>query len=118
MHSKRIRLGLLACASFLVVLSAGAISPPAAPTPLPTPLPVPTAVPTQTINPDESLPVVINYGQGQETRVQIYRGVMDAVGLLRNQVVTVTTSLTTAAWPVRRRIPSHRTSSLSGTPEA
>jgi hypothetical protein len=34
--------------------------------------------------------VVINYGQGQEARVSINRGLMEPVGLLPNQAVTVT----------------------------
>jgi len=42
------------------------------------------------VNPDQLLPVVINHGQGQETRVNVYRGVMQPVGLLPNQSVTVT----------------------------
>jgi hypothetical protein len=50
-------------------------------------------VPTQNVNADESLPVVINYGQGETTRVSIYGGMMEPVGVLPNQSVTVTVSL-------------------------
>ena len=40
----------------------------------------------------ESIPVVINYGQGEATRVSINRGVMEPVGVLPTQSVTVTVS--------------------------
>jgi hypothetical protein len=38
------------------------------------------------------LPVVIDYGQGEETRVNVYGGMMEPVGVLPNQSVTVTVS--------------------------
>ena len=111
MHSKRIQLGLFAFASlFLVgVHFASGLQPPAPPpvptpvtTPLPTPaitysqppVPSPTPVPTNPppVNPDQSIPVVIDYGQGEATRVSIISGTMEPVGVLPNQSVTVTVS--------------------------
>jgi hypothetical protein len=92
MHSKRIRLKLFACLSSLLLLSlTGAL----AITPLPTPTPpvAPIIGPTPTPPGEGSLPVVINYGQGETTRVSIYRGMMEPVGVLPNQGVTVTVSL-------------------------
>lgn len=63
------------------------------PTPLPSrpppvPSPSPTAPPSSAT--DEILPVVITYGDGTETRVQITRGIMEPVGIPPNQAVTVT----------------------------
>jgi hypothetical protein len=86
MHSARIFTTLLACGAFLLIPLAIAIPP------LPTPLPTPSAppLPPPSVNPDESLPVVINYGQGQEARATIYRSLMEPVGLHPNQAVTVT----------------------------
>jgi hypothetical protein len=55
------------------------------------------------VNQEKSFPVVISYGQNQETRTRIYRGVMDPVGLLPGQIVTATLLLP-PAWagePVR-----------------
>lgn len=71
------------------------------PIPLPSPLPSPTPIgsiivhATPTPNPtvptsEESIPVVITYGDGTETRVQITRGIMEPVGIPPNQPVTVT----------------------------
>jgi hypothetical protein len=94
MHSKRIQSVFFAYIGFSFVLFSAAaqivphptstpiIGPPSTPRPINTPSPV--------ANPDESIPVVINHGQGQETRVNVYRGVMQPVGLLPNQSVTVT----------------------------
>jgi hypothetical protein len=103
MHSKFLRGAFIVAAFFL---ASGAATPAwsdpvATPIPIPTAAPSPSPVPTANpavavgVNPDESFPVVINYGEGQETRVQIYRGVMEPVGLRPNQVVTVTVSLPT-----------------------
>jgi hypothetical protein len=65
---------------------------PPLPTPTPTapPLILVDPLPTPSVNPDESIPVVISYGQNQETRARVYRGVMDPVGMRPNQIVTVT----------------------------
>jgi hypothetical protein len=49
--------------------------------------PSPTATPQL---PADSIPVVITYGEGTETRVQITRGIMEPVGVPPNQPVTVT----------------------------
>jgi hypothetical protein len=93
MHSKRIRLKLFACLSSLLLLSlTGAL----ATTPLPTPTPPVVIEPLPTPPGEESFPVVINYGQGETTRVSIYRGLMEPVGVLPNQVVTVTISFPTS----------------------
>lgn len=50
-----------------------------------TPTPNPPAV-----TPEQSFPVVISYGQGPETRVQVYRGLMQSAGVPAGQSVTVT----------------------------
>ena len=93
MHSRRIRLKLFACLSSLLLLSwTGAL----ATTPLPTPTPPVVIEPLPTPPGDGSLPVVVNYGQGEQTRVSIYRGMMEPVGVLPNQVVTVTISFPTS----------------------
>src|SRR5437588_9898475 len=71
-HSKGFQLGLSALASFFLVSVhfASGLQPPAPP-PIPTPTPpgqiIITPLPTPSVNPDESIPVLINYGQGQET---------------------------------------------------
>lgn len=91
MHSKRIQLGLSACAWFFLVsvhLASG-LQPPQPPT---TPTVPPIIGPAPTPPGEGSLPVVINYGQGETTRVSIYRGMMEPVGVLPNQSVTVTVS--------------------------
>ena len=93
MHSKRIRLKLFACLSSLLLLSLMGLL---ATTPLPTPTPPVVIEPLPTPPGEESLPVVINYGQGETTRVSIYRGLMEPVGVLPNQVVTVTISFPTS----------------------
>ena len=104
MHSKRIRLGLSACASFFLVsvhVASGLQPPPPPPIPTvapiisPTPTPPGTIItPPQTPSPisDESLPVVIDYGQGETTRVSINGGMMEPVGVLPTQSLTVTIS--------------------------
>jgi hypothetical protein len=45
------------------------------------------------VDPEELIPVVVTYDAGQEARARIFREVMDPVGLLQNQVVTVTLQL-------------------------
>lgn len=42
------------------------------------------------MNAEESIPVVIRNGEGQELQTRIYRGVMDPVGMRPQQVVTAT----------------------------
>ena len=72
------------------------------PTPPPTPPPQITPPSTPSLNSDESIPVVIHYGEGQETRATVFRGVMDPAGLFQNQLVNVTLLLppTRAGEPV------------------
>jgi hypothetical protein len=95
MLSKRIRRFLLVCSSFLI-LSATAVSA-SEPTPQPTPFQTPTPPEVSPgVNPEESIPVVISYGQNQETRVQVYRGLMDPVGVPADKGVIVTVLLPAA----------------------
>lgn len=56
----------------------------------PTPPPQITPAPTPDVNPHDLIPVVIHYGEGQEARARIYQGVMEPIGLLASQIVTVT----------------------------
>jgi hypothetical protein len=88
MHSKRIQPALLAGLSFFLILTAVDALPTSPANPVPTAIPI--LPPPTTPAPQESIPVVINYGQGQEARVSIYRGLMEPVGLLPRQAVTVT----------------------------
>jgi len=115
MHSRSSWLAVVSCLSFLVSSAAAQLAAPAVPTPTPPlanaaapqmsipplpnptirplpPVPSPTPVPTNPppVNPDQSIPVAVSYGQGVETRVQIYRGIMEPVGIPPNQPVTVT----------------------------
>lgn len=60
------------------------------PTPFQTPIPSPTVPTVPLSNPEGSIPVVISYGQGLETRVQITRGLMEPVGVPFDKAVTVT----------------------------
>jgi hypothetical protein len=85
---------------FLVASSATAqLSPQGInPTPLPSrppPLPSPTPA-TPPANADDNVPVVVTYGNGTETHVQITRGIMQPVGIPPSQAVTVTLFLTNA----------------------
>lgn len=96
--SLRSALGVLACLLVLVIgtpTPAWAQQPPSSSIPLPTPVPSvpPTPAPSPGINPEESIPVVIRYGQNQETRVQVYRGLMEPAGVPAAQGVTVTVLL-------------------------
>lgn len=62
--------------------------PPVSPPPAPT---IPPVLPTPPpVNSEESIPVVIDYGQGHQTRASINRGVMEPVGVPKAQSVTVT----------------------------
>lgn len=82
-----IRCGLLAA-----LFSLASVHPALAqslPTLPPTPAPIKPA-PTSGLIPEEVIPVIIQYAEGPEARTRIYRDVMDPVGLLKNQVVTVT----------------------------
>lgn len=78
------------------VRRANALEPlPIPPIPSPTPPIVVIAHPTPTPNPpavtpEQSIPVVITYGQGLETRAQITRGLMEPVGIPFDKPVTVT----------------------------
>jgi hypothetical protein len=120
MHSNLLGSALFACLCSLLILSAGAeLTPidPVTPTPPPAPTvppvspsPIPTAVPVQTpsipqsisrptppaVNPEESSPVLISYGQDLETRVQVHHGLMEPVGVPIEQSVTVTLFLPSA----------------------
>lgn len=104
MHSRSNWLALAAAlcslASVHLVL---AQSQPTAPPSTPPPLPSATPDLSPARNPDESIPVVIHYGEGQEARATVYRGVMDPVGMPPGQVVTVTLLLAAskAGLPVR-----------------
>jgi hypothetical protein len=107
MHSKSSWLAVVSYLFFLVSAAVAQLPGPPVPSPtppaitggphIPTPTPVATATPSQpSVNPDQSIPVVISYGQGVETRVQIYRNIMEPVGVLPNQSVTVTLFLTSS----------------------
>lgn len=63
-------------------------TPASAPTSPPSPVPQST-VPTASPPTDEPIPVVITYGDGLETRVQITGGTMEPVGVPLEQQVTV-----------------------------
>jgi hypothetical protein len=104
-----IRFALVACACFTSVALVQAlppINPPPLPTPSPTPSPtlvihpnLPTPTPTLNppiANPDGSIPVVIAYGDGLETRAQITRGLMEPVGIPFDKPATVTLFLGSA----------------------
>ena len=60
------------------------------------PIPVPTAAAVSNGNLEESIPVVISYGEGQVARARISRGLMEPVGVPRQQAVTVTLFLPSA----------------------
>ena len=92
MYLRFSRLALLASFCFFLVQSAIA-------EPGPTPLPTPWEPPTPTVPPvspptgpdvEEVIPVVISYGEGLETRASISQGLMQPVGVPREQSVTVT----------------------------
>ncbi|MEY2551272.1 MAG: hypothetical protein QOG12_1416 [Verrucomicrobiota bacterium] len=59
--------------------------------PLPTPIPNPSAPGVE-----ETIPVIIAYGDGSETHAQVVRGIMRPVGIPPSQAVTVTLFLTNA----------------------
>ena len=83
MHSRSSWLAVVSYLFFLVSAAVAQLSGP--------PVPTPTATPQQpAANPEQNIPVVITYGQGVETRVQITRGIMEPVGIPPNQPVTVT----------------------------
>jgi hypothetical protein len=65
------------------------LSIPPHPSPPPLPTPSPTA-PSSGTAVEQNIPVVITYGDGAQTRVQITRGIMQPVGIPPNQPVTVT----------------------------
>ena len=107
--SKNVISRTYACALFISILSGGALptlaleplpfippspTPPIVVRPIPTPLPTPPPAPV--INPDESIPVVVDYGEGKEVRVGIYGGVMEPVGFLPEQVAKVTLTFPTS----------------------
>jgi hypothetical protein len=60
------------------------------PTPPQPPIPSPTVPTVPPSNPEGAIPVVISYGQGLETSVQITRGLMEPVGIPFDRPVTVT----------------------------
>jgi hypothetical protein len=94
MLSKRIQRLLLVCSSFLILSTAGAEP---GPSPQPTPFQTPTPPEVSPgVNAEESIPVVISYGQNQETRVQVYRGLMEPAGVPTEQSVTVTLLLSSS----------------------
>jgi hypothetical protein len=66
------------------------------PTPFRPPIPSPTVPTVPPSNPEGSIPVVISYGQGLETRVQITHGLMEPVGIPFDKPVTVTLFLGSA----------------------
>jgi hypothetical protein len=41
------------------------------------------------VNPEETIPVVITYGSGQETHLQVYRAIMEPAGVPAAEPVTV-----------------------------
>ena len=96
MRSKRIERLLLVCSaiSFLSISAVTASEPTPHPTPFQTPTPPPVVPPI--VNPEESIPVVIRYGQSQEARVQVYRGLMEPVGVPAQKSITVTILLPAA----------------------
>lgn len=103
MHSTQAKLALSVCLFSLLIFSDAAELPlPVPPTPTPPGNVVINPPSTPGVNPEESIPVVISYGQNQETRARVYRGVMEPVGLLPSQSVTVTLMLppTRAGEPV------------------
>lgn len=91
MHSKMKWSTVVCCLLFFVSSAASQLVPS---TPRPTQPPVPSVppipAPTPGVNPAESIPVVISYGENQETRVQVYRGLMQPAGVPAGQSVTVT----------------------------
>ena len=99
MQSRSIRCALVVASFFLsgVHLASAQLQPIVPPTPGPI-----KPAPTPSVNPDELIPVVIHYGEGQETRASVHRGVLAPVGLLQNQLVNVTLLLppTRAGEPV------------------
>jgi len=101
MQSSSIRCALSAALFFLasvhLALAQSQPTPPPNPSPTAPPLPTPDLSPARNLNSDEVIPVVIHYGEGQETRATVHRGVMAPVGLLQNQIVTVTLLLPTRA---------------------
>lgn len=111
MHSRSNWLALAFGIFFLISSVAVEATNPLPPLPLPTPPPTPTPPaqiivnppPLPSVNPEESFPVVISYGQNQETRARIYRGVMDPVGMPPSQIVTATVffPVNRAGQPVR-----------------
>lgn len=98
MQPTSLRAALRTVTLFLVMGSAFPAWLDAVEIPLPVPAPTVTPVPTPTPppNPEESIPVVISYGQEQETRVQVYRGLMEPAGVPAAQSVTVTLLLSSA----------------------
>src|ERR1700719_2326020 len=100
MHSRMRWPAVVSSLLFLVSSAAAQLAAPAAsipPLPNPTihplpPVPSPTPVPTNPppVNPDQSIPVVITYGEGVQTQVQITRGIMAPVGIQPNQPIPVT----------------------------
>jgi hypothetical protein len=81
MHRKLRWPAVVSCVLFFASSVVAQLTIPA-PTPQPTPEPPPSA--------EETIPVVITYGDGTDARVQIMRGVMEPVGIPPNQPVTVT----------------------------
>lgn len=101
MHSRFIRLTLCAWFSLLVVYFALASDPgPSPPSTWPPPVPTPTIPPVlptpSPVNPEGSIPVMIEYGGGRQTNSVIRAGVMAPVGIPRAQSVTVTLFLPAA----------------------
>jgi hypothetical protein len=91
-------------ASGLLLLAKSATAQLQIATPSPTPptvvvphLPAPTPTPpTPPANANDYIPVIITYGDGTQTQVQITRGMMQPVGIPPREAVTVTLFLTNA----------------------
>ena len=97
MRKKAIRSLLVTVVALIAIMTGAAFPTLALDPPITLPSPTPTAPPAGLpVSLEDSIPVVITYGDGTEAHVQITRGLMQPVGVPPGQAVTVTLFLANA----------------------